>query len=90
MPKFHDLTGQRFYKVVVLERIGNFEGESGDSRTQWLCQCDCGMTVNFVARTLKRSKYATCYQCSIKHQVQYSYQRSPNGFMIRTAISDKE
>lgn len=33
-----DLTGQRFGKLVVIERVDNAK----DGTAQWLCQCDCG------------------------------------------------
>lgn len=43
MGKFIDLTGQRFGKLTVIERIEN--DKYGKSR--WLCKCDCA---NFVFR----------------------------------------
>lgn len=35
--KAHDLTGQLFGRLVVLERCGSKSGHSA-----WLCKCDCG------------------------------------------------
>lgn len=37
MPKLIDLTGKRFGKLTVIERVPSKEKE-----TIWLCQCDCG------------------------------------------------
>lgn len=37
--KVRDLTGQRFGRLVALERAPN---APGDPRARWLCQCDCG------------------------------------------------
>ena len=37
MTKFIDLTGQRFRRLVVIERVEN--DKWGNSR--WLCQCNC-------------------------------------------------
>ena len=34
----HDLTGQRFNKLTVLE----FAGRDNQGKAQWLCECDCG------------------------------------------------
>ncbi len=38
MPKFIDLTGQRFGRLIVIRRMDN--NKWGSSR--WLCQCICG------------------------------------------------
>lgn len=38
MPKFLDLTGKRFGRLVVLKRAS----KPGD-RVRWLCKCDCGV-----------------------------------------------
>ena len=37
--KFRDISGQRFGRLVAVERVGVKSG-----RTMWLCQCDCGNT----------------------------------------------
>ncbi len=37
MPKALDLTGQRFGKLVALQKA-----QSKNGKTYWLCQCDCG------------------------------------------------
>ncbi len=39
MPPLINLTGQRFGRLVVLERDG-----TRSRRTTWLCQCECGNT----------------------------------------------
>ena len=39
MPKALDITGQRFGKLVALEKAPSRKG-----KTYWLCQCDCGNT----------------------------------------------
>lgn len=38
MGKFIDLTGQRFGRLIVLERGEN----SNDGNAKWICGCDCG------------------------------------------------
>lgn len=37
MPKFMDLTGRRFGKLTVIERL-----ERKSEKNRWLCKCDCG------------------------------------------------
>ena len=38
MPAFMDITGQRFGRLVVVERAEN----DRNGTAQWLCHCDCG------------------------------------------------
>ena len=40
MPKFCDLTGRRFGRLVVLEHIGRNQSK----KQLWKCACDCGST----------------------------------------------
>lgn len=42
-----DLIGQRFGRLVVLERAEDeVDKKSGKHKTRWLCQCDCGNKKN--------------------------------------------
>ena len=53
-----DLTGQRFGRLVVIERAGSRYGHSA-----WLCKCDCGNTIVATASNLKgRTTSCGCYQ----------------------------
>lgn len=45
MGKFIDLTGQRFGRLVVVERAENYTSPNGQQQTQWLCKCDCGNSI---------------------------------------------
>ena len=38
MPKFKDLTGQRFGYLTIIKKAG----KSKNNKTLWLCKCDCG------------------------------------------------
>lgn len=42
MGKFIDLTGQRFGRLIVIERAEGHIQPNGRLVTQWLCKCDCG------------------------------------------------
>lgn len=44
MAKNVDITGERFGRLVAIERAQNESG-SKDRHSLWLCQCDCGKTV---------------------------------------------
>ncbi len=56
MPKFIDLSGQRFGKLVVLERVEN----SNDGATRFLCQCDCGNIKIIRSKHLKSGAIRDC------------------------------
>lgn len=56
MGKFIDLTGQRFGRLVVLERASN----GSYQQTRWLCQCDCGNKCIVQAGALKSGNSKSC------------------------------
>lgn len=41
MSKFIDLTGQRFGRLIVIERVVDKERENKQHTTFWKCICDC-------------------------------------------------
>ena len=55
MSKFIDLTGQRFGRLVVLER-----SESKNKRTFWKCMCDCGNICVVRGDQLKGNHTTSC------------------------------
>jgi hypothetical protein len=56
MGRFIDLTGQRFGKWQVIERIYI----SGNKNTYWLCKCDCGTVRRVCAPDLTWGKSTNC------------------------------
>ena len=62
--KYIDLTGQRFGRLTVVERVENYIEKSGTTRVQWLCQCDCGNFIKVIGKSLKSgsTKSCGCYQ----------------------------
>lgn len=60
---FIDLTGQRFGKLVVLER------DNTSKRTKWKCKCDCGNEVIVDAAHLKdgHTKSCGCLKTTLRH-----------------------
>jgi len=61
---FNDLTGQRFGRLVVIERVNNPKKKRG---TFWLCKCDCGNQKTINAISLKKgvTKSCGCYNREI-------------------------
>lgn len=51
-----DITGQRFGRLVAIERIGTDKHR----RAIWLCRCDCGNTATVVGSELRRGRTKSC------------------------------
>jgi hypothetical protein len=56
MPRFIDRTGQRFGKLVALERSGT----DALKKVLWRCRCDCGNEVTVVAGSLVTGNTTSC------------------------------
>lgn len=56
MSKLIDLTGQRFGRLVVVERADN----SADGRARWLCKCDCGKEIVTYGSWLRNGDTKSC------------------------------
>lgn len=56
MEKINDLVGQRFGRLVVIERDGS--NKSGNA--VWKCQCDCGNIKSIVGTSLTRGLTQSC------------------------------
>lgn len=57
MPKF-DLTGQKFGKLLVVEKDN--EKSKNSYRTFWKCLCDCGNTTSVVTSNLRNGHTKSC------------------------------
>ena len=51
-----NLTGQRFGKLIVLERVKN----ASDGHAKWKCQCDCGNIIMVNSNVLKKGNTISC------------------------------
>lgn len=56
-----DLTGQKFNKLTVIERVEN-RGE----KVAWLCRCDCGNLTIATSSDLKRNNTKSCGCLNLK------------------------
>lgn len=54
MPKFIDLTGQKFNRLTVLYRLGKI------SPVTWVCKCDCGNICNIRSSNLTNGHTKSC------------------------------
>lgn len=56
MPKPIDLTGMRFGRFTVKQRVEN----NKDGRTMWLCVCDCGNERIVAGKSLRNGHTQSC------------------------------
>lgn len=54
--RLHDLTGQRFGRLTVVNRAGSGK----DRQALWLCQCDCGNNCIVYASNLRKGHTKSC------------------------------
>lgn len=55
--KANNLVGQRFSRLVVVERAANL---AGNPNSRWLCRCDCGGTCIVFAPNLRNGNTKGC------------------------------
>lgn len=55
MPRFVDLTGQKFGKLTVIERA-----ENKGKRVAWKCLCECGKCATVIGEHLKNGHTSSC------------------------------
>lgn len=58
--KYKDLTGKKFGRLLVLERIENKTYKCGASTVQYLCECECGSKTIVLAYRLRRGTTKSC------------------------------
>lgn len=58
--KVHDLTGQSFNRLTVIERADI----TNDGHALWKCQCQCGNITNVSGRYLEHNRITSCGNCS--------------------------
>lgn len=82
--EFIDLTGRRFGKLTVVEKL-----PSGPNAQRWRCQCDCGSERIAPGRSLRHGKIFSCgcergtHRHSVGHGKSLTY-RSWDAMIART------
>jgi len=56
MSRFIDLTGQKFGRLTVLERVNNCKYY----KPHWLCRCDCNNKIIACGSEIKRGNIKSC------------------------------
>ena len=67
--KIEDLTGRRFGRLTVLERVEDYRCETWypwlekpivNKTAQWLCRCDCGNEKVVIGANLRAGRTKSC------------------------------
>lgn len=66
MPKVFDLTGMRFGKLIVVERLQERE----DRYIAYRCRCDCGNEIVASSKRLRRGTIRGCADCCPRRSVE--------------------
>jgi len=73
-----DMTGQRFVRLLVLERHPENDPWG---QTRWVCKCDCGNTTIVTRRNLVRKEVArrivSCGCYDREYNNKHNYRKSP-------------
>lgn len=60
MSAFIDLTGQKFGRLTVIERVQNYISPQNRQEARWLCKCDCGNTDIVRSSSLRSGHIQSC------------------------------
>jgi hypothetical protein len=71
MPNFRDITGQRFGRLIALQRVG--------PKAHWRCQCDCGQHRVILLASLRdgATRSCGCLRSEIHRRRLYRHGHSP-------------
>jgi hypothetical protein len=75
MAKFHDLTGKRYGKLVVLS-LYSHGSRKENKDCKWLCRCDCGNEIIAGVRNLNSGNTKSC-GC-LRYENKGAYKPNPN------------
>ena len=67
--RFIDISGQRFGRLVALERVGRTLAPNGTRQSMWKCRCDCGneTVVKYIALTSGNTRSCGCWEEENRH-----------------------
>jgi len=83
--KFQSLVGQRFGRLVVLERVGTYVQPCGSKSPTYRCKCDCGNETVVPARNLRSGNTQSC---GCKKHPEY-YRHSERLYGVYRCILDR-
>lgn len=102
MPTLKDLTGMRFGRLIVVNRIEDHVSSGGVKSVQWLCKCDCGNYTTALSRKLMLGRKTSC-GCRMQSDTGKKFvgkkfdmltvlskteKRNPSGFILYECLCD--
>ena len=60
MPKFIDLTGQRYGQFTILKRDYEIQKKKKSKEVFWECECDCGQKFSARGHDIRQNKIKSC------------------------------
>lgn len=75
MGKFIDLTGQRFERLVVANRVGT----AASGSALWRCICDCGKETNVSSNALRSGATLSCGCLGVEKRARSAYRHGGTG-----------
>lgn len=81
---FIDRAGDRYGRLVVIERAGDAVGRNGELKVVWLCECDCGQRVLVRSTKLQTGDTRSC-GCLRREQINSGMLRTTHGESKQTA-----
>lgn len=60
MAELKAMTGQRFGKLLVIERAADYISPRGDKIVRWRCKCDCGSEKIARGKDLREGRVNSC------------------------------
>jgi hypothetical protein len=67
--RFNDLTGQRFGRLTVIKRAEDHIMPSGEKRSRWFCECDCGNEITIIGKSLIKKNGTKSCGCFAKENM---------------------
>ena len=58
-----NLIGQRFGKLIVVEKAEDYISPKGKHESKWLCKCDCGNEKVIRQSDLRSNRTKSCGHC---------------------------
>jgi len=83
MSSIVDLAGQRFGRLIALNRAADHVQPSGKRYVKWLCRCDCGRTKEVERASLRSGKTTSC-GCLHKEQLRERSTKHGHNMRYRT------
>lgn len=84
-----DISGQRFGRLVALERVGRTLAPNGTRQSMWRCRCDCGneTVVKYIALKSGNTKSCGCGEIENRYSCNMNKRKSASSIFY---ISDLE